>query len=55
MHKLVGHDMIANEATVRDGLRKDIKVDPGEHFSWSSLENRINVLRVSNGCKKIEY
>jgi len=44
--KLVGHDMVANEAAVRDGLRKDIKVDPGEHFSWSSLENRINMMRA---------
>jgi N-acetyl-anhydromuramyl-L-alanine amidase AmpD len=52
--KLVGHDMVANEAAVKDGLRKDIKVDPGELFSWSSLENRIIMLRVSNGCKKIE-
>jgi N-acetyl-anhydromuramyl-L-alanine amidase AmpD len=48
---LVGHDMVANEAVVRDGLRKDIKVDPGEHFSWNTLENRIISLRVANGCK----
>jgi N-acetyl-anhydromuramyl-L-alanine amidase AmpD len=52
--KLVGHDMVANEAVVRDGLRKDIKLDPGEHFSWSALENRINTIRASNGCKNFE-
>lgn len=52
--KLVGHDMVANEAAVRDGLRKDIKVDPGEHFSWSLLENRIISLRLSKGCNNFE-
>ncbi len=52
--KLVGHDMVANEAAVKDGLRKDIKVDPGEHFSWVFLENRIISLREANGCKYFE-
>lgn len=52
--KLVGHDMVANEAAVNDGLRKDIKVDPGEHFSWSTLENRIIALRLSDGCINYE-
>ncbi|NLD94282.1 MAG: N-acetylmuramoyl-L-alanine amidase [Fibrobacter sp.] len=52
--KLVGHDMVANEAVVNEGLRKDIKVDPGQYFSWSSLLKRISSLREANVCNSFE-
>jgi len=37
----VGHDMIAGQEAVDDGLRTDVKVDPGKKFEWLLLENRI--------------
>jgi N-acetyl-anhydromuramyl-L-alanine amidase AmpD len=33
----IGHDAIAGERAVRLGLRKDIKIDPGEKFDWSGF------------------
>ncbi len=33
----VGHQDIAGERAMRLGLRKDIKVDPGEKFNWAEL------------------
>lgn len=52
--KLVGHDMVANEAVVKEGLRKDIKVDPGQYFSWRFLEKRMFSLRETTVCKSFE-
>lgn len=47
----VGHDMIAGQAAVDEGLRQTIKTDPGPLFDWHHLENRIIESRSSNDCK----
>ncbi|MHB9026036.1 MAG: N-acetylmuramoyl-L-alanine amidase [Armatimonadota bacterium] len=38
---LVGHDDIAGERAVGMGLRRDVKRDPGAHFDWGRLQQRL--------------
>ncbi len=37
---IVGHEDISGERAVREGLRSDVKVDPGQKFDWTKLPKK---------------
>lgn len=41
----VGHDQIAGERTVAEGLRKEAKTDPGPLFNWDLFTKKMSELR----------
>jgi N-acetyl-anhydromuramyl-L-alanine amidase AmpD len=41
----VGHDQIAGERAVAEGLRKEAKTDPGQLFDWNFFTNKMSKLR----------
>lgn len=42
----VGHDQVAGRRAVDLGLRKDIKIDPGERFEWKKLFGQLSAQRL---------
>lgn len=41
----IGHDEIAGDRAVAEGLRKDVKPDPGPLFNWELFRNSLQQLR----------
>lgn len=48
--RYVGHDEIAGGDAVAMGLRKDLKVDPGNLFDWCLFRGKLAVIRSGSIC-----